>query len=78
MVLAQVTNRRNFYNISLSIILKKNIKEFHKMYNNPHYIDKLKSLIFYLNNNLKKNNFCIKFLISPQLLDLTDGQYENV
>ena len=48
------------------------------MYNNPHYIDKLKSLIFYLNNNLKKNNFCMILVISPQLLDLTDGKYENV
>tara|TARA_B100002052_G_C15842311_1_gene580740 strand:- start:79 stop:1263 length:1185 start_codon:yes stop_codon:yes gene_type:complete len=78
LVLAQVTNRRNFYNNAVSIILKKNIKESHKMYNNPHYIDKLKSLIFYLNNNLKKNNFCMILVISPQLLDLTDGKYENV
>ena len=43
------------------------------MYNNPHYFEKLKSIIFHLDDDLKKNKFHMILLISPQLLDLTEG-----
>ena len=48
------------------------------MYNNPKYIEKLKSMIFFLNENLKKDNFQMVLVISPQLLDFTEGNYIDV
>ena len=35
-------------------------------------------MIIHLNNNLKKNNFKIVLVISPQLLDFTEGNHDSV
>jgi hypothetical protein len=48
------------------------------MYNNQYYLKKLRSMINYFNDSLKKNNFQMILVISPQLLDLTEGNYDNV
>ena len=63
---------------TICTVLKKNIRDSHEMYNSPYYLKKLKSLILYLNNTLNKNNFQMILVVSPQLLDLTEGNYENV
>ena len=76
--LAKITGKKKFFNSAVSIILKKNIEESHKMYDNIFYQNKLKSLIYHLNENLKKNNFKMILLISPQLLDFTVGNYKSV
>ena len=78
LILCKITNKNYFYNNAVAAVLKKNIKDSHGMYNNPYYLKKLKSLILYLNNSLSKNNFQMILVVSPQLLDLTEGNYENV
>ena len=78
LILYKITRRENFYNNAVAVVLKKNINDSHRMYNDPHYLEKLKSLIHYLNNSLNKNNFQMILVISPQLLDLTEGNYKNV
>ncbi len=78
LILCKMTNKNNFYNNAVTVVLKKNIKDSHEMYNNPYYLKKLQSLILYLNKNLNKNNFKMILVVSPQLLDLTVGNYENV
>ncbi len=78
LILRKITNKNNFYNNAVAVVLKKNIRDSHEMYNSPYYLKKLKSLILYLNNTLNKNNFQMILVVSPQLLDLTEGNYENV
>ena len=78
LILNKVSNKKKFYNNAVVAVLKKNIKESHAMYNNGDYLEKLRSLIIYLNNNLKKNNFKMVLVISPQLLDFTEGNYDSV
>ena len=78
LILEKATNKKKFFNNAVTKVLKKNIEESHKMYDNPLYQNKLKSLIFYLNQNLKKDNFKMILLISPQLLDFTEGNYKSV
>jgi len=78
LILRKITSKEKFYAKAASIVLKQNIKESHKMYNNPKYTEKLKSMIFFLNENLKKDNFQMVLVISPQLLDFTEGNYINV
>jgi hypothetical protein len=78
LILRKITNKKKFYAKAASIVLKQNIKESHKMYNNPKYTEKLKSMIFFLNENLKKDNLQMVLVISPQLLDFTEGNYIDV
>lgn len=78
LILHKITNRRKFYTKAQSIILKQNIKESHKMYDDPNYFEKLKSIIFLINDNLRKNNFKMILVITPQLLDLTEGNYSSI
>ena len=76
--MAKITNKKNYINNAVSVVLKKNIKDSHGMYNNPYYFEKLKSMIFHLNDNLKKKKFHMILVISPQLLDFTEGNYDSV
>ena len=76
--MAKITNDKSYLNNAVSVVLRRNIIESHKMYNNPHYFEKLKSIIFHLDDDLKKNKFHMILLISPQLLDLTEGNYDSV
>lgn len=78
LIISNITNNKKFFNKAHSIILKNNIKESHKMYEDHKYIKKLKSMIFFLEKNLKKNNFKMILIISPQLLDFTEGNYMKV
>ena len=76
--MAKITNNKSFHNNAVSVVLKKNIKDSHLMYKNPYYFEKLKSMIFYLNDYLKKKKIHMILIISPQLLDLTEGDYSSV
>ena len=78
LIMAKITNNKNYHNNAVSVVLKKNIKDSHLMYKNPYYFEKLKSIIFYLNDNLKKKKIHMILVISPQLLDLTEGDYSSV
>ncbi len=78
LIMAKITNNKSFHNNAVSVVLKKNIKDSHLMYKNPYYFEKLKSMIFYLNDNLKKKKIHMILIISPQLLDLTEGDYSSV
>lgn len=78
LIFKKITNKKKFYEKAVSVVLKQNIKDSHEMYNNPKYTKKLKSMIFFINENLKKNNFQMVLVISPQLLDFTEGNYTNV
>ena len=78
LIMAKITNNKSYHNNAVSVVLKKNIEDSHRMYNNPYYFEKLKSMIFYLNDNLKKKKIHMILVISPQLLDLTEGNYNSV
>lgn len=78
LIFEKITNKRKYYEKAVSTVLKQNIKDSHEMYNNSKHLKKLKSLIFFLDKNLKKNNFKMVLVISPQLLDFTEGNYINV
>lgn len=78
LVIAKITGKKSYLNNAVSVVLKKNIKDSHMMYKNPYYFEKLKSLIFYINDTLKKKKFHMILVISPQLLDLTEGDYNSV
>ena len=78
LIMAKITNNKNYHNNAVSVVLKRNIKDSHLMYKNPYYFEKLKSIIFYLNDNLKKKKIHMILVISPQLLDLTEGDYSSV
>ncbi len=78
LIMAKITNNKSYLNNAVSVVLKRNIIESHKMYNNPYYFEKLKSMIFHLNDDLKKKKFHMILIISPQLLDLTEGNYNSV
>ena len=78
LLIAKITNDKNYLNNAISVVLKENIKDSHRMYNNPYYFEKLKKMIFHLNNDLKKKKIHMILVISPQLLDLTEGNYDNV
>ena len=78
LILGKITNKKTFFDNAVTIVLKQNIKDSHEMYNNQYYLKKLRSMINYFNDSLKKNNFQMILVISPQLLDLTEGNYDNV
>ena len=78
LIVAKFTNNKSYLNNAVSVVLKKNIKDSHMMYKNPYYFEKLKSMIFHINDDLKKKNFRMILVISPQLLDFTEGDYNSV
>ena len=78
LTLQKITKKQAFYNNALRIILRKNIEESHLMYKDKKYSEKLEFMILYIYEELKKNNFKMILLISPQLLDFTEGNYSHV
>ena len=78
LTLQKITKKQAFYNNALRIILRKNIEESHLMYKDKKYSEKLEFMILYIYEKLKKNNFKMILLISPQLLDFTEGNYSHV
>ncbi len=78
LLIAKITNNKKYLNKAITVVLKENIRDSHRMYNDPYYFKKLKAMIYYLNDDLKKKKIHMVLVISPQLLDLTEGNYDSV
>ena len=68
---------KKYLNKSIKVILTQNILESHQMYQKKEFYKKLEDLILFINNDLKNDKRKMVIIISPQLLDLTTGNFEN-
>ena len=73
----KIQNDNKFLNKAITMFFEKNIHESHLMYKDIYFSNRLKTLINYMNNSIKKNNLKMIIIISPQLLDLRSPYVNN-
>ena len=73
----KIQNDNKFLNKAITMFFEKNIHESHLMYKDIYFSNRLKTLINYMNNSIKKKNLKMIIVISPQLLDLRSPYINN-